>query len=373
MTIEQSKPAPQASQESTPLTPARCNLQDFPYMPLDVRRLLTSETWILGTGDERAAAMCMWLESWHQIPAASLPNNPRMLAHLSQAGAKWNKVKDQALRGWIACGDGRLYHPVVAAKALEAWIEKLLNSITGAAGNSKRWEIEIDTGKARADAREAIALLRALAPQSKSLKKKAVLGIETGSAPDSAPDSPPDSSADRKRERRESKGISSVPKGTGADGAAPSDAAEPMDERQLAELYVSVASKLPETDAERTREEAAAIWKGGKSCLWLDAGMPTAQGGTLIGKHAKDYDVAVLQNAVIAMCRDRPAGPASWLKRALQLRAGEASKTNKQSRLEDSNAAVVASLLTGSDAPENAQTALEASNAAAVAELLKTA
>ena len=86
-------------------------------MPIDVRRLLASETWVLATGDERSAAMCLWLESWHQIPAASLPDNPRMLAHLAQC-TKWPKVQQQALRGWINCSDGRLYHPVVAEKAL---------------------------------------------------------------------------------------------------------------------------------------------------------------------------------------------------------------------------------------------------------------
>lgn len=165
----------------------------------------------------------------------------------------------------------------------------------------------------------------------------------------------------------------SVPFGTGAAGAEPPNAAEAMGERELAELYVSVAAKLGETQEERARDEKSALWRGAKSCLWLDAGLDTAKGGALLGKHAVDYGDIVLQNALVAMCRDRPAGPVAWLKRALQLRAGEASKTNKQSRLEDSNAAVVASLLTGSDAPHNAQTALEAANAAVVAELLKQA
>ena len=33
-------------------------------------------------------------------------------------------MKAGALRGWIKCGDGRLYHPVVAEKANEAWLQK---------------------------------------------------------------------------------------------------------------------------------------------------------------------------------------------------------------------------------------------------------
>ncbi|WP_205168908.1 HNH endonuclease [Burkholderia sp. LMG 13014] len=107
-----------------PLTPADCNLRDFPFMPIEVKRLLTSETWILGTGDERSAAITLWLESWHQIPAASLPADDRMLGHLSQS-KNWKRVKEHALRGWVKCADGRLYHPEIAAHARRVWPIKL--------------------------------------------------------------------------------------------------------------------------------------------------------------------------------------------------------------------------------------------------------
>lgn len=188
---------------TAPLTPADCDLRDFAFQPIDVRRLLTSETWIMGTGDERSAAITLWLECWHQVPAASVPNNDRMLAHLSQAGVKWGKVKKHALRGWVDGGDGRLYHPVVAEKALAAWIEKLLTSISGAAGNAKRWAIEVDTRDQEAKLLDAIQRLRAIAPQSPVLKKKQVVSIATPSKSDRPPikkSSPPDSSGDRKRE-----------------------------------------------------------------------------------------------------------------------------------------------------------------------------
>ncbi len=107
-----------------PMTPHDCDLRDFQFMPLDVRRLLTSETWVTGNADEKCAAMNLWLESWHQVPAASIPNNDKMLAHLSGSGSKWPKVKEHVLRGWCDGGDGRLYHHVVAEKALEAWEKK---------------------------------------------------------------------------------------------------------------------------------------------------------------------------------------------------------------------------------------------------------
>lgn len=184
------------AQVSAPLVPADCDLQDFPYMPVDVDRLLKSETWVLGRPDERAAAMALWLNSWHQVPAASLPDNDRMLGHLAQATA-WKKVKEHALRGWIRCTDGRFYHPVVAEKALEAWIEKLLNSLSGATGNAKRWGVQIDTEATRLQLLASIDLLRALAPQSKTLRKQAVVKITAGSPPDIQPGSPPDDESDR--------------------------------------------------------------------------------------------------------------------------------------------------------------------------------
>ncbi|WP_186257812.1 DUF1376 domain-containing protein [Burkholderia gladioli] len=197
-----------------PLTPADCNLRDFPFMPIEVKRLLTSETWVLGNGDERAAAITLWLESWHQIPAASLPADDRMLGHLSQAKS-WRRVKEHVLRGWVKCADGRLYHPVAAEKVLEAWLSKLTSSLSGSVGNAKRWGIEIDTVAVRAQVVEAARLLKDVAPQSEWLRKKQVKDIVSESArdpgpiaprspdespPDSPPESPPESPPDRKRE-----------------------------------------------------------------------------------------------------------------------------------------------------------------------------
>lgn len=184
-----------------PLTPPNCNLRDFAFMPVDVQRVLESETWLGGSGDARAAALALWLRSWHQVPAGSLPNNDLLLAQLSTI-SKWRAVKQHALRGWIECSDGRLYHPVVCEKVLEAWIEKLLNSMSGSAGNAKRWNVDIDTTGTRAQLLTAIRMLRELAPQSKTLKKKAVVSIAAGSPPDSHPDSPPDSPPDSSGDRK---------------------------------------------------------------------------------------------------------------------------------------------------------------------------
>ena len=108
-----------------PLTPQDCDLRDYVWMPMDCNRLLSSETWVLGNAEEKVASLTLWMKSWHQVPAGSLPDNDKMLAHMSEAGAKWPKLREHALRGWIKCSDGRLYHPVVCEKAREAWANKL--------------------------------------------------------------------------------------------------------------------------------------------------------------------------------------------------------------------------------------------------------
>lgn len=105
-----------------PLTPADCNLRGMPFMPLDTERLMDSDMMALSTGEEFKTALRLWCKSWNQEPAASLPDDDRILAHLAgRELSSWRKIKDMALRGFIKCSDGRLYHPVIAEKALEAW------------------------------------------------------------------------------------------------------------------------------------------------------------------------------------------------------------------------------------------------------------
>lgn len=108
-----------------PPVPPECDLRDFAFIPLEFERLFASDTWVLGNPEEKVAAMHLWCKSWHQVPSASLPDDDRMLAHLSGTGPRWKRLRVHALRGWVKCSDGRLYHPVVAEKALEAWARKL--------------------------------------------------------------------------------------------------------------------------------------------------------------------------------------------------------------------------------------------------------
>jgi hypothetical protein len=113
-----------------PLTPLDCDLQDFPFMPLDVARLRDSDLASDESPEACWAAVLLWAASWHQVPAASIPDNDNWIA--KQAGyaqrgkiaREWPAIRPGALRGWVMCGDGRFYHPVVAEKARDAWQAK---------------------------------------------------------------------------------------------------------------------------------------------------------------------------------------------------------------------------------------------------------
>ncbi len=106
-----------------PPVPAHVDLRDFHFMPLDVVRLMNSETWGLADGWAAKAAVTLWARAWHQVPAASLPDNDGLLAKWADV-PDWDAVRGIALRGFVRCSDGRLYHSTIAEKALEAWEKK---------------------------------------------------------------------------------------------------------------------------------------------------------------------------------------------------------------------------------------------------------
>lgn len=157
-----------------PLTPSNCDLQDFDYMPMLVAKLFSSEFHALSDDTTWRAGVTLWLKSWHQVPSASLPNDDIQLARIAEFGRDvkgWKKVRSAALRGWIECSDGRLYHPVVAERALEAWLEKLTQRIASGTGNAKRWGSDFDADSIKAQQEETLALLKALNPQSNAIAK----------------------------------------------------------------------------------------------------------------------------------------------------------------------------------------------------------
>lgn len=110
-----------------PLTTPDVDLRNFAFMPLDVVRLRDSDLVAQASDAAFRAAVLLWCAAWHQVPAGSLPDDERALAHLSGFGRdlrSWRSVRDEALRGFEKCSDDRLYHPVIAEKAIEAWNKK---------------------------------------------------------------------------------------------------------------------------------------------------------------------------------------------------------------------------------------------------------
>lgn len=129
-----------------PLVPAHVNLRDFQFMPLEVGRLLESETWIQAAHEPFLghALISLWCAAWHEVPAGSLPANRIVLARKAhRTPAEFEAIAERVLAGFVECSDGRLYHPVIAEKALEAWEKRRdgkarTAAATAAAAEAKR-------------------------------------------------------------------------------------------------------------------------------------------------------------------------------------------------------------------------------------------
>lgn len=133
-----------------PLTPPECDLQDFAFMPLHVARLRDSD--LAATAHPEACwyAVLLWAAAWHQVPAASLPDDELVLTRLCGLGRDvktFRRHRRDAMRGFVKCSDGRLYHEVVAEVALGSWAEKL--------AYRDRKASRVDAARAAAEARWA--------------------------------------------------------------------------------------------------------------------------------------------------------------------------------------------------------------------------
>lgn len=112
-----------------PPIPADVNCKGLPYMPLKVVELMESDLAELSSGMEFKAAVLLWCKSWVQVPAGSLPNDDRRLSKYAGVSIEqFDEIKSMALRGWIACNDGNIYHPIICDLALTAWKTRKKNS-----------------------------------------------------------------------------------------------------------------------------------------------------------------------------------------------------------------------------------------------------
>src|SRR5882724_13238465 len=124
-----------------PLTPTDLDLRDFDWMPLQVVRLRDSGIVVVASAEAFRAAVLLLCAAWHQVPAASLPRDEKMLCSLAGFGRDvkiWRTLADDALHGFVECTDGRLYHPVIAEKAIEAGSKKKKQTSQTAAATEAR-------------------------------------------------------------------------------------------------------------------------------------------------------------------------------------------------------------------------------------------
>lgn len=183
-------------------------------MLVDVVRVRDSSLASDETPEACWAAFLLWCASWHQVPAGSIPDTDSWIAKQAGYGLRgkidkaWAKVRDGALRGFVKCDDGRLYHPVVCEKALECWIDKLGRTISSGNGNAKRWGGTFDSAPLEAQIIGAKALLKALNPHSRALMKRKHSAVPNSSDPDptGTPDVIPSGSQGKGREDKGSKG-----------------------------------------------------------------------------------------------------------------------------------------------------------------------
>lgn len=170
-----------------PLIPADCDLTDFPRMPFDVARLRRSASWRMARKNPELGfyLVNLWMASWHESPAGSLEDDDEALADMAMCDEdRWPEVREQVLRNWVRCSDGRLYHETVATMVLEVWLAKLSTRRKGLVGNSKRHAIDIDVGPIDRQIEEATRLLGVLNPGSRTVQKRRVIaGPQGGSAP----------------------------------------------------------------------------------------------------------------------------------------------------------------------------------------------
>lgn len=289
-----------------PLLPPNCDLRDFPFMPVDIARLFGSEFHALSDDAAWRAGVTLWLRSYHQVPAASLPDDDVALARLAELGRDlrtWRKIKSSALRGWIKCSDGRLYHKVVAEKALEGWLEKLLQRKSSAAGNAKRYNYEFDATEHDQAIEDAAGMLAAINPQSRSLSHKRPTGtpggtkIQTKKPPGGSPDSLPPGSQGKGREGKKEKNSDL----RSAAGAPP----EPMDE-----------------DAKKVLFSSGLKWLADKSKKPEDAVRPLL--GRMLSDIGGDPYASVLLGIFRDAKREGKADPIGWIQAMIQGRRARA-------------------------------------------------
>lgn len=186
-----------------PLVDPDVDLKDFPFTPMFRSRLFGSSFHAKASDGGWRAGVTLWLKSWDQTPAGSLPDDDVDLCRLAELGRdlkSWSKIKKEGLWGWIKCSDGRLYHKTVAEGVNEAWRTKL----------EQRWRTECGKLKKAAQRAGTVVALPAFTDWLERRCPKPVPRDTSGTGPgtdDHCPDVVPRETASKGREGKGREGI----------------------------------------------------------------------------------------------------------------------------------------------------------------------
>jgi hypothetical protein len=290
-----------------PMTPAGCSLQDFPHTPIFRSRLFGSSFHARVTDSEWRAGVTLWLKSWDQVPAGSLPDDDIELCRLAELARDlkgWKKLKAGALRGWVLCADKRMYHPVVAEgvnNALDAKQAQRIKTANARIAMLEKRLKECSDESLKVRLTEEIRLLRQGLSLSQS--QKALLSVTE----------PVTASKRREGEGKGREGITSTE--ADASGGKPPKITDPSE----------------------------IIFGYGLSML-VSAGTPEKQARSFLGGLRKEHGDEVLIDRLRDCARARPLQPLEWLAAALPPKSAP-GRLNAQESLEAGNKAVVARML----------------------------
>lgn len=111
-----------------PLVPAECDLRGLQWMPYYGAELHDSDFNSSVSDAGYRAAHNLWWACWHQVPAASLPADDRILTRLADLGRdvkRFKKLKIEALHAFLLCNDGRFYHRFLSKLAIDTFKRQL--------------------------------------------------------------------------------------------------------------------------------------------------------------------------------------------------------------------------------------------------------
>jgi hypothetical protein len=285
-----------------PFVPPEVDLRGLPFMPLDTIRVLDSDLFALSTGDEFKAAFALWCKSWVQLPGGSLPDDDRILAYLSGAGPRWRKVKAMALRNWVKCSDGRLYHPVVAEKALEAWEDRVeYREVKGnAADRQKRHRAERKKLFDDLRAHGIIPKWDTPVPDLRAILER--LDGQSENATDAFPETPPVTEPETPETRTATAKTGTV---TGIETG--------KEEEPGLRPEAPVVAALPAIQPKRAVFGQCLQW------LVVATGKPEGACRGILGRWCRDHGDQVVISAFEVASREPPAGdPVAWITSIIQ-------------------------------------------------------